>query len=261
MEENEKLIKSIIESEELSKYLKELHKIQTQEILKEINKTNKKTNKKNKVSTKDSDELLNKIQEYKSMSESYKNQYNLKEAEVTQLIEEKEVLKQQLEQELVLKHRLEQEINVLNKKTMEYENKYGLIDQAFLQYIDLPESIKQRISNIIREDDIYSFIVAICNWQNIYEIWNFIKRRIIESELDGIDCLKEMFRLSFQVFCIYGGDGKYELIDPVLGERFDSDRHGIIGNETDGIITEVLLSGIKDCTKNKTLCKSLIRIK
>lgn len=149
---------------------------------------------------------------------------------------------------------------IVIRKLEEYEKKYECINRAFSNYMSLPEGVKQRMGNIFVRENVYSFIVAVSEWNNIEGIWSFIKRRIIEGEDEGLRGLVALFEDAFSFFCLVEGEEKYELINPEVGERFDSDKHSIKGIKTDGQIEEVLLSGIYDSTAKKTVFKAVVKI-
>lgn len=149
----------------------------------------------------------------------------------------------------------------LTFKIDKYEKKYSWIESAYMNYQALHESVKQRLSNIFLRDDIYSFIVAMSDWNNIEGIWSFTKRRIIEDENKGVNGLVTLFSDAFTLFNIIEGNGRYKLINPKVGESFDSDIHSIKGIKTDGLVEEVLLCGIYDSIAKKPIFKAVIRIK
>lgn len=172
---------------------------------------------------------------------------------VTSLAEEKRKAEEE-------RHSLEEENKIAFSKLKEYEEKFACINSVYTNYCSLPESVKQRMSNIFVRDNIYSLIVAVSDWNSIEGIWSFTKRRIIEDEIEGLAELVALFMSSFSLFTLIEGSGRYELINPVIGERFDSDRHSIKGIKTDGRIEDVLLCGIYDSVTKKTVFKAVVQI-
>lgn len=152
------------------------------------------------------------------------------------------------------------EKKIIISKLEEYENTYACINKAYSTYKALPESIKQRLGNIFIRDNIYAFIVAISDWDNIEGIWTFTKRRIIEDEVNGVKELVELFTNAFTLFNLIDDSGRYEFINPQIGERFNSDKHSIKGTKTDGYIERVLLSGIYDSLTRNAIFKAVVKI-
>lgn len=170
-----------------------------------------------------------------------------------------EIIEERKKADRELRVEKEEKKQALNK-LKEYQDKFACISSAYTHYEKLPASIKQRVGNIFVRDNIYSFIVAVSDWKSIEGLWSFTKRRIIEDEKEGLSELVALFADSFTLFSLIDGSGRYELIRPVIGERFDSDKHSIKGLKTDGQIAEVLLNGIYDSATNKAVFKAVVQI-
>ena len=241
----------IIQLDKIQEYVEKLLNEQTAEIIKAFNKV-------------DEERQCDDIQKLKSQLDQAEKQYAQLERKVDSLQEQNEKLAAALKEERSNARKKtddwEQEKEKLISKIDEYENKYACIDKVYSCYIELPEKIKRRITNIFANGNLYSIIVAVSDWKGIEGIWGFTKRRIIEDENEGIAELISLFEAAFHMFTLTGGNEKYELITPKVGERYDSDRHSIKGIKTDGIIKEVLLSGIYDSVSNKTMLKAVVQI-
>lgn len=232
-------------------YVEKLLNEQTAEIIKAFNKVDK-------------ERQCNDIQKLKGQLSQAEEQYAQLETKVDSFQKQNEELAAALEEESSNARKkiddLKQEKEKLISQIEEYENKYACIDKVYNCYIELPEKIKRRITNIFANGNLYSIIVAVSDWKGIEGIWGFTKRRIIEDENEGIAELISLFEAAFHMFTLIDGNKKYELISPKVGERYDSDRHSIKGIKTDGIIKEVLLSGIYDSVSNKTMLKAVVQI-
>lgn len=154
----------------------------------------------------------------------------------------------------------EEEKRVMSDKLVSFEERFSTINTLYEQYNGLPISVKQRISNIFANDNVYSIIVAVSDWNSIEGLWGFIKRRIIEDEKEGLSELINVFTESFSLYSLIEGTGRYKLIIPNIGDRFDSDIHSIKGIKTDGVIEKVLLTGIYDFVSKKIVFKALVQI-
>ena len=239
---NEKWKNNIIEilkSEEAKKYFKDILHDQTDSIVNEIQIQFKNT---------ENDDLQNiKMILDEEISRNKKLKQEL--ADITSDIEDnkkeiQDVLKKNAK--LVLKleekekyiHQIEHNYtNSLNKekqqikKVMEdfhaIETKYELIENTYALYNNLPDNIKMRMSNIFKKNNIYNFIVALSDWNNIEGIWGFIKRRIIEDECEALTDLIKLFLLGFSIYTLAEEKEKYILIQPKEGERYNSDEQSI----------------------------------
>jgi hypothetical protein len=279
-------IMGIMKSDDMRAYFEEMLKGQTSEIIaaftakeedgfvEEIHKLKEKLEKEQEQGR----ILLLKNRELKTARDRFEESYEDKKRACEKLQQEKivveeraTILQKQSEQfDSKIKEQKEQadrELQIVMSekdsainKLKDYEDKYSCISVAYSNYKSLPESVKQRMSNIFIRDSIYSFIVAVSDWNSIEGIWSFTKRRIIEDETEGLRELVDLFVNSFILYSKIDGSGKYELISPKLGERFDSDKHSIKGIKTDGQIQDVLLEGIFDNTTQKAVFKAVVQI-
>lgn len=286
-EKNKDIIAGIIESEDVRKYFEKMLKKQTREIeeiisnadrerhteeLKTIKEELLKEEEKNAVLSLIIKDAEKRIEQCRVQLEEKKKELDLAREHVRtlnlQLAEqnEKNALLEGRNKEL--EQSLEDKIDTGKKQITEiqtqlskYQERYGDIDHAFALYQSLSQEIKQRLSNLIGNEEVCCFIASVSNWTNIEEIWKFFKRRIIEDEVQDLNLLKELFESVFHLFCLVDGKGRYQLISPEVGEKYDSDRHSIKGIKTDGRVEKVLLAGIFDQISQKIIFKALISVK
>lgn len=204
--------------------------------------------------------LTEKTKEFESLSEQYgelEKKVSTLEIQNDQLLHTLEDKKASIEKCRIIweeeKRRMSEELDC-------FERRFSRINSLCKHYNSLPISVKQRISNIFSNDNVYSMIVAVSDWNSIEGLWGFTKRRIIEDEVEGLCELVNLFTESFYLYSMIEGNGRYELISPNAGERFDSDKHSIKGIKTDGAIEKVLLSGIYDSVSKKTVFKAVVQI-
>ncbi len=286
MGDRKKLSYEFLKSEEIYGYFQELLDAQTKEILAQLNHQQNDYNNEKlmKVEEKCRQEMNKRVQIEK---EKESLQVLLNRENERRLFMEKELeIERQKSEQLQLKcNRINEEMNSmeisqmkiveqyeervqqissamdnLQKLFQKYEGRYRSIDEAYDRYEEISPQIKNRLGNIFRTDSIYEFIVACSEWRNVEGVWHFIKRRIVEKELTDTDNLIFLFEFMIQAYNAQGNEKKYELITPNIGDRFDSDRHTIIGIKTDGFISEVRLSGIMSSDSGKVIQKALIEI-
>lgn len=279
-------IMEIMKSDDMRAYFEELLKGQTSEIIavftakeedsfvEEIHKLKEKLEKEqeqNRMLLLKNQELETARDHFEESYEDIKRAFEKLQQEKIAVEERATALKKQSEQfDLKIieqKEQADRELQIVKSekdsainKLKDYEGKYSCISVAYSNYKSLPERVKQRMSNIFVRDSIYSFIVAVSDWNSIEGIWSFTKRRIIEDETEGVRELVDLFVNSFVLYSKIDGSGKYELIIPKVGERFDSDKHSIKGIKTDGQIQDVLLEGIFDNTTQKAVFKAVVQI-
>ena len=143
---------------------------------------------------------------------------------------------------------------------MDYESKFKDILNAYSLYYELSDEIKMRLKNIFGLNNIRCFIAATTEWNNVEGLWNFAKRRIVENEIDDAKGLVYLFRFLFQQYIQNVNNNGLELITPSIGERYDSDKHTILGVKTDGVVSKVLIDGIYNKSDNKVVFRSLINV-
>lgn len=141
-----------------------------------------------------------------------------------------------------------------------YEVRYSDIDKAFSVYLSLTDEVKYRLRNIFKAENLFAFIAAISDWNNIEGLWSFSKRRLIEDEFNDAEKLVFLFRFLFNAYSRLSDSCAYELISPAIGDRFDSDKHSVKGIKTDGRISEMLLDGIYDIVSKKTIYKAVVNV-
>ena len=64
----------------------------------------------------------------------------------------------------------------------------------------------------------------------------------------------------FEVYYLFDDKKRYQLINPDIGLRFDSDKETIKGTKTDGTVEKVLLKGIEDVINPQILFKAIIEV-
>lgn len=151
-------------------------------------------------------------------------------------------------------------ITSLEDRLNKYEKCYREIEEAFVLYGSLSGDLKMRLRNIFGTGSIYEFISAARDWNNIEGLWIFTKRRIVEGENEGVNCLVELFRFMFKAYSKHVNAKNFVMISPIEGERFDSDEHSIMGTKTDGKIAELLLDGICDAVTRKVVFKAIVKV-
>lgn len=166
-----------------------------------------------------------------------------------------------VQKELVnITNEYETKLSSICEKLYRYESRYLKIEEAFLIYLELSYEMRIRLKNIFGMDNIYTFVAAVLEWNNIEGIWNFTKRRLIENEDRDAECLVNLFDFMFEAYCDCLDMHTFEVISPDVGQKYDSDKHSIIGTKTDGIISEVLLDGVYNVTDKRVIFKSIVKV-
>ena len=266
---NEKLKNNIIEilkSEEAKKYFEDILRDQTDRIVNEIQIQFKNTENDDLQNIKmildeeisRNKKLKQEITDITSDIENNKKEIQdvlKKNAELVLKLEEKEKYIYQIE------HNYTNSLNKEKQQIKKVMEDFHAIETKYALYNNLPDNIRMRMSNIFKKNNIYNFIVALSDWNNIEGIWGFVKRRIIEDECEALTDLIKLFLLGFSIYTLAEEKEKYILIQPKEGERYNSDEQSIKGIKTDGIIERVLLDGVFDLNSNKVLLKAVVELR
>ena len=277
-------IVNVIESEEIKSYVENLLRAQTDEIIDNIEK-------KNSLSE-DIISLRGRVNELQSDKKTYEltlekqkdyiEELNRKYLELQQICNSKDeiiesdrdnimqlraevsannnrILELENEKIQIIKN-YDEQLSVLSDSLMDYESKFKDILNAYSLYYELSDEIKMRLKNIFGLNNIRCFIAATTEWNNVEGLWNFAKRRIVENEIDDAKGLVYLFRFLFQQYIQNVNNNGLELITPSIGERYDSDKHTILGVKTDGVVSKVLIDGIYNKSDNKVVFRSLINV-
>ncbi len=250
-EKMKKMIVEIVKSDEIKDYLAEIiadnskqiidrisdneHRILSKEIQEERNRRIDVENELNRMNV----ELNNESVKFSKLE----SQYNDLKEDLRLQTEKNSTLENELvekTEKIILLDSEASKVPILEKKVNYYTGKYGCLDTSLMLYNKLSEDTKYRLKNIFENVNIFSFILAASNWDNLDGIWNYSKRRFIEENDDEAKALADLFREMFDIHVNCNKECQYSLISPKLGDKFDSDIHGILGVKTDGIVCEVL---------------------
>lgn len=173
--------------------------------------------------------------------------------------DELRALRTSLDSNIVRLSDTEKKLKFMSEEVSYYKGKYSEVERVHKIYCSLDISRKQQLKAIFHGDSIFSFLSVCGNWDSIKGIWGAVRYSIIEKNGEYANELREIFLFMFRVYSEGRGNQDYRLICPGTGDRFDSDVHSIIGNNTDGIISETLLEGMTGAG-GKILCKALVRV-
>ena len=139
---------------------------------------------------------------------------------------------------------LEKSNQELTKGNQATARRYAALESVYQSFHRLPADTQARLVPLFGADDPCAMAVALSNWNNVSQLWDFAKRRLAEGESALIADAVSLFTAAFAVFQAIRGTGNYELLQPRAGESFDYRYHSIMGCRTDGTISKVLLPGI-----------------
>ena len=143
----------------------------------------------------------------------------------------------------------------------DYVHQFSDINQVLEIYRTFSQEIRDQLKGIFGLGEGCEVIVALSKWGNIQEVWNFAKRRIIESPDASDTTWNEFFKSCLKIFQKTNRDKKIDFINPEEESKYDSDYESSIGIKTDGIVEKILLVGAKDSVKQEIAFKALVKLK
>ena len=271
---------------EVDDYFQSLLKSQTEDIIKEIsilfkNEERENTNQKILLLEKQVIELKAEIDEVEKEKEfagkKAADSYELYRDSMKKVLQKNEELQNQnyliknLKDEVtalnskILKQQqdfdeMSQEISSIQIENEKFKGKYFNLEEAYQGFYKLSVETKDRLKNIFQTESIEGFLSAGLQWENIEGIWNFLKRKIIEGDYREVEILREIFIYLFDTYNQRFSMQLYTLINPNVGDRYDSDQYIILGTKTDGNVIKVLLEGFVNNRTGKIIHKALIEV-
>lgn len=143
----------------------------------------------------------------------------------------------------------------------DYVHQFSDINQVLELYRTFSQEIRDQLKGIFGLGEGCEVIVSLSKWGNIQEVWNFAKRRIIESPDASDTTWNEFFKSCLKIFQKTNRDKKIDFINPEEESKYDSDYESSIGIKTDGIVEKLLLVGVKDIVKQEIAFKALVKLK
>lgn len=142
-----------------------------------------------------------------------------------------------------------------------YIHQFSDINQVLELYRTFSQEIRDQLKGIFGLGEGCEVIVALSKWGNIEEVWNFAKRRIIESPDASDTTWNEFFKSCLKIFQKTNRDKQIDFINPEEESKYDSDYESSIGIKTDGIVEKLLLVGVKDSVKQEIVFKAVVKLK
>ncbi len=258
---------SILKDQEFERYLQDILNRQTQELVERLQKEvleadHEELSKlkyalnyhKEKIEKQENEigllkkHLEQKEKEINSMRLSYEEKVNEYRKAVSERSEIQSALSMQ-----------EMAANELKDIVRQYEKNYGEAEKIYVLYKELSDDTLKRLTNIFEKQDLISFMVSGVQWDNIEGLWNVARRKVIEEDTVDTDKLIEIFLFFFFVYNSRYITPEYCIIQPGIGERFNREKHNILGIDTDGYVKQIKLPGYCD-GRGRVIGKALIKV-
>lgn len=174
--------------------------------------------------------------------------------------EEKEMINRKLRAE---KENLEQSNSAANKKAQELKAEIGklendkenlnkklykldgveILQKLYEHYLEISDDYRKKLENLIKTDDISSFIACCYNIGTMDDLWDSLNVEIRNGNTRDAYILREIF----EYFVIQQNkkydENLYKIMTPEIGEEFDPTKHLAAGGNSSGKIEEVIFPG------------------
>lgn len=163
--------------------------------------------------------------------------------ELKKQLSDKELQVNTLSSQISLK---ESELNGLHQDCNNLEtirSNYEALD-ILPSYEKLSDKVKDGLSNIFHNISTPALLSSGIQENNITRLYDFLENRVREDILDNYNELNVLLRKLFGIYNL-GRKEPYVIIEPVTGDRYDSNENIIKNNAMDGTISKVWLFGYK----------------
>lgn len=172
-----------------------------------------------------------------SQKEILENQLTTSHQDNKQLSDEKTAISIQ-KSDLELK--LHQTNEVLNRyRSLEMDK----LDKAYTLFRHFKDRTRNNLKAVFETDTFLGFVSNSMQWGRIEGIWEQTRRKIVNDDQEDLQELHNLFLLLFETYNAGYTEAPYELINPEIGSKYNSDEQVIKNQKSDGTITKVLLEG------------------
>ena len=182
------------------------------------------------------------------------NQINLLNERIHCLQDDNQKLKKKIE--VIKEHE-----QVLSDSVENMEKKFCKPIEYLFLLNKLSEKVQTDISSIINITNEITFIVSCSNESIIIDLWRYMES-ISEDKVyhNDLCILKLIFDYFFDIYIKSNPDPLYIRTVDSTGDYFDEEKHySGENNENSGIITEIILQGLKNAKTDEIVCKSVVK--
>ncbi|UTC64533.1 hypothetical protein E4O00_12320 [Treponema sp. OMZ 788] len=181
--------------------------------------------------------LQKELSRVNSENDDLREQLSISRLENTHLIDEKRKLIEQ-------KSEAESELHTVKEILVYYNSlKIDKLEKAYKIFISFKERTRNNLKAVFETDTFLGFISNSMQWARIEGIWEQTKRKIVNDDNEDLQELRKLFLILFETYNEGYTDAPYELINPIIGSRYNSNEQLIKNQKSDGTVTEVLLEG------------------
>lgn len=135
------------------------------------------------------------------------------------------------------------------------------VQGAFLDFLVLPQGVRLALRGIFKQDTFDNFVACGSQRDNIEALWDFIKFRIMDCNLEALETLVKIL-----YFCqdTFNGTAEQPLLlrdEIAAGDPFDVTRHiRTPDGKVSGTVGEVMLLGYTNASTRGVIRKTIVRV-
>ncbi|WP_414698493.1 hypothetical protein [Peptacetobacter sp. AB845] len=191
--------------------------------------------------------------------EKKNNDISNKNKELKIIIDEKEEL-------LNIKNRETDKLNyenkILNEKIDLLNGKYNKFEEIYGVYNLLVEKTREELKGIYGDDGVENFLFRGIQYQNIEMLWEYMRNKIIENDIEDINKVNNIFTYFFDRYNELYNEKIYSRMETSIGDEFDNDLHvRLWDSSVSGKISNVILEGYINNNTGRIEKKSLVEVR
>ncbi|ETI96607.1 MAG: hypothetical protein Q617_SPSC00043G0002, partial [Streptococcus sp. DORA_10] len=141
------------------------------------------------------------------------------------------------------------------------QNEFSSIKKAYNLFLNMDNTIKNDISEILKGDSIENFVYAGVQYKNIEAIWEYAKTRAIYGQFEDLEKIEEIIKKLLEAHNKIYKSSLYEMQEVNIGEEIDEEKF-IRGYESKlrGSISHIDLLGYINLATGRIVKKSVVRV-
>ena len=144
---------------------------------------------------------------------------------------------------------------MLNGKYNKFEEIYGV-------YNLLVEKTREELKGIYGDDGVENFLFRGIQYQNIEMLWEYMRNKIIENDIEDINKVNNIFTYFFDRYNELYNEKIYSRMETSIGDEFDNDLHvRLWDSSVSGKISNVILEGYINNNTGRIEKKSLVEVR
>lgn len=118
-----------------------------------------------------------------------------------------------------------------------------ILQKLYEHYLEVSSEYRSRLENLIKTDDVSSFVACCYNIGTMDDLWDSLNVEIRNGNLRDAYVLRDIFEYFVKQQNKKYDESLYKLLIPNVGDEFDPTKHMAINGNSSGKIEEVIFPG------------------